>query len=199
MADYLSRRSLIVGGTAATAGALIPLVRSLTSAEALPDGPPLPELPELDVSTPAGKPRTKTATLTAGSAGEGRLAYNHTGPGPGPLMRLRDGDRVRLTFRNDLDAPSSLHVHGVPMPPATDAPLTHLAPGQSDVREFTLPPGSAGTYWYHPHAHGDVERQLLAGLAGPVVVTGPLGPVSSRPVPSRQRCSAPRCHTLESS
>ncbi|MET9596034.1 multicopper oxidase family protein [Streptomyces sp. NPDC006516] len=170
----LSRRSLIVGSVVATAGALIPLARSLTSAETLPDGPPLPELPELDLSTPAGKPGTTTAILTAGSAENGRLAYNSTGPGPGPLLRLREGDRIRLTFRNDLDAPSSLHLHGVPMPPATDAPLTHLAPGDSDVREFTLPPGSAGTYWYHPHAHGDVERQLLAGLAGPVVVTGPL-------------------------
>ncbi|MFJ3224273.1 multicopper oxidase family protein [Streptomyces sp. NPDC086783] len=174
MAKQLSRRSLIVGGVAATAGALIPLVRSLTSAETLPDGPPLPELTELAFSTSSGKPRTKAATLTACSAEEGRLAYNSTKPGPGPLLRLREGDRVRLTFRNSLDAPSSLHLHGVPMPPVTDAPLTHLAPGGSDVREFTLPPGSAGTYWYHPHAHGDVERQLLAGLAGPIVVTGPL-------------------------
>ncbi|MFD9499418.1 multicopper oxidase domain-containing protein [Streptomyces sp. NPDC060035] len=172
MTEHLSRRSLIVGGVVATAGALIPLVRTLTPADALADGPSLPELAELDLRTPAGKPGTRTGTLTAGTADAGRLAYNRTEPGP--LLRLREGDRVRLAFRNSLDAPTSLHVHGIPMTPATDAPLTHLMPGDSDVREFTLPPGSAGTYWYHPHAHGDVERQLLAGLAGPVVVTGPV-------------------------
>ncbi|MFE6041097.1 multicopper oxidase family protein [Streptomyces sp. NPDC056452] len=173
MADLLTRRSLIVTGTLATAGALVPLIRTLTPTDAPADGPPLPTLPELDLHTPQDEPATRTGTLTAGRAEAGRLAYNGTGPGPGPLLRLREGDRVRLTFRNDLDTPSSLHLHGVPMPPATDAPLAHLAPGQSDVREFTLPPGSAGTYWYHPHAHGDVERQLLAGLAGPIVITGP--------------------------
>ncbi|MFI8192179.1 hypothetical protein ACIF8T_25925 [Streptomyces sp. NPDC085946] len=54
----LSRRSLIVGGVAATAGALVPLVRTFTSAEALPDGPPLPEPPELDLRTVPGKRRT---------------------------------------------------------------------------------------------------------------------------------------------
>ncbi|ROP35894.1 multicopper oxidase family protein [Saccharothrix texasensis] len=53
-----------------------------------------------------------------------------------------------------------------------DAPLTHLSPGSTSTQEFTVPEGVAGTYWYHPHAHGDVERQLLAGLAGPIVVTG---------------------------
>ncbi|MFJ2095553.1 multicopper oxidase family protein [Streptomyces sp. NPDC087901] len=172
MADRLSRRSLIIGGIFATAGALVPLVRTFITAEALADGPPLPELPALQLRTPVGKPGTRAATLTAGTADAGRMAYN--GTAPGPLLRFREGDRVRLEFRNSLDDPSSLHLHGVPMPPAADAPLTHLMPGDSEVREFTLPPGSAGTYWYHPHAHGDVERQLLAGLAGPVVVTGPV-------------------------
>ncbi|PSL55821.1 multicopper oxidase [Saccharothrix carnea] len=98
------------------------------------------------------------------------MRYN--GSAPGPLVKLREGDRVRLEFRNDLDADSSLHLHGLPLAPAVDAPLTHLPPGATSAQEFTVPDGVAGTYWYHPHAHGDVERQLLAGLAGPIVITG---------------------------
>jgi FtsP/CotA-like multicopper oxidase with cupredoxin domain len=82
--------------------------------------------------------------------------------------------RVRLAFHNRTDAHSSLHLHGLPIGPAVDRPLDHLLPGEQDLREFVLPAGSAGTYWYHPHAHGDVERQLLAGLAGAVVVEGPV-------------------------
>ncbi|WP_143532738.1 multicopper oxidase family protein [Saccharothrix sp. ALI-22-I] len=107
--------------------------------------------------------------LVAAPAGN-TLQYN--GTAPGPLVKLREGDRVRLEFRNDLDADSSLHLHGLPLAPAVDAPLTHLAPGTTSTQEFDVPEGVAGTYWYHPHAHGDVERQLLAGLAGPIVVTG---------------------------
>jgi hypothetical protein len=90
------------------------------------------------------------------------------------VLRVREGDRVRLAFRNRTDAHSSLHLHGLPIGPDVDRPLQHLLPGEQDEREFVLPAGSAGTSWYHPHAHGDVERQLLAGLAGAVVVTGPV-------------------------
>ena len=34
------------------------------------------------------------------------------------------------------------------IPPAVDDPFVHVMPGESRLYEFTLPPGSAGTYWY---------------------------------------------------
>lgn len=171
----VGRRTLLAGagaGLLALAGA-VPVVRSVVGDPA--PGPELPELPELAfLPAPDGALVGElVATVATGIAGTGTgLAYN--GSAPGPLLRLREGQRVALHFRNDLDVHSSLHLHGVPLSPAVDAPLTHLETGEADVREFTLPPGSAGTYWYHPHAHGDVERQMLAGLTGPVVVHGPL-------------------------
>ena len=165
----LRRRTVLVGAgagaTAVAAGAWFRL-----AAGGVPtDGPPLAELPDLPVRRAADG--TLEASLVAAPSGTG-LAYN--GTAPGPVLRLREGDRVRLHFRNDTDADSSLHLHGIPLTPAVDRPLAHLAPGGSDVREFTVVEGSAGTYWYHPHAHGDVERQVLAGLVGALVVTGPL-------------------------
>jgi FtsP/CotA-like multicopper oxidase with cupredoxin domain len=33
-----------------------------------------------------------------------------------------------------------------------------------------MPPG---LYWYHPHMHGEVQAQMLAGLTGAIVVEGP--------------------------
>ena len=30
-----------------------------------------------------------------------------------------------------------------------------------------------GLYWYHPHVHGEVQAQMLMGLAGAIVVEGP--------------------------
>ncbi|SMD25620.1 multicopper oxidase family protein [Kibdelosporangium aridum] len=140
----VSRRAFLFGGVALASG---------VAACSVPDGPQLPQPQALSepyelVATPSG----------------------YSGQFPGPLLKVREGDRVQLAFRNGLDAPTSLHIHGLPLSPAVDAPLTHLKPGESDHRDFTIPPGTAGTYWYHPHAHGDVERQLLMGLAGPIVV-----------------------------
>ncbi len=164
----LKRRAfLAAAGAALAAAAAVPAVRALTAPD-LPAGRPrLPELPELATTDTGG---VRVAALTAAASGPG-LAYN--GTSPGPLLRLREGDRVRVDFTNTTGAPSSLHLHGLPLTPDVDRPLEHVMPGGSSSQEFTVTPGCAGTYWYHPHAHGDVERQLLAGLAGPIVVTGP--------------------------
>ena len=166
----LGRRGLLVGlgGTAVAAVAAVPLVRSLTGLSLPTDGHELPDLPTLPLTR--GEGGARVGELVAAHSPDG-LTYN--GSAPGPLVRLREGDRVELRFRNDTDADSSLHLHGLPLTAAVDRPLTHLPPGGSDMRHLVLPAGSAGTYWYHPHAHGDVERQLLAGLAGAVVVEGP--------------------------
>ncbi|WP_281368467.1 multicopper oxidase family protein [Kibdelosporangium persicum] len=65
-----------------------------------------------------------------------RLAYS--GRVPGPLLRWREGERVRLPFRNGLDVPTSLHIHGLPLSPDVDAPLRHLALAEADHRAFHL-------------------------------------------------------------
>jgi hypothetical protein len=164
----LTRRQLLVGGALLAGGGAAALLTRRSTRRPAPSGP-LPVLPTLPLAADADG--VLVGSLTAAGLG-GRLAYE--GSIPGPVLRLREGQRLRLAFRNDTDAHSSLHLHGLPVGPAVDRPLEHLLPGQQDLRELTLPPGSAGTSWYHPHAHGDVERQLLAGLAGAVVVTGPV-------------------------
>lgn len=93
---------------------------------------------------------------------------------PGPTLRLREGETVRLNFTNNLPEATNLHLHGLHVPPSVDDPLALVQPGESRLYEFTVPKGSAGTYWYHPHVHGRVAPQLYAGLAGLLVVEGPL-------------------------
>ena len=163
-----TRRQLLVAGALvlAGAGALGAVLAARRSEEPGPTGS-LPGLPLLPLRREGG---ALVGSLTAAALGAG-LAYE--GSTPGPVLRVREGDRIRLAFRNRTDVHSSLHLHGLPIGPDVDRPLDHLLPGEGDSRELVLPAGSAGTYWYHPHAHGDVERQLLAGLAGAVVVDGP--------------------------
>jgi len=100
------------------------------------------------------------------------LTYNGTFPGPALVVYERE--RVRLRFTNRLDEPTNLHLHGLHVPPSVDDPFLMIEPGEMVDYEFDVPEGSAGTYWYHPHIHGRVARQLFAGLAGVILVKGPV-------------------------
>ena len=91
------------------------------------------------------------------------------GPVVGPLIDVHEGDTVEIRFVNRLAQPSTIHWHGLPVPPDQDGnPANAVAPGATRVYRFTLPPGSAGTYWYHPHPHQLSAEQVFRGLAGPI-------------------------------
>ena len=100
----------------------------------------------------------------------------------GPLIDVREGDTVEIRFVNRLPEASTIHWHGLPVPPDQDGnPSDPVAPGASRVYRFTLPPGSAGTYWYHPHPHMMSAEQVFRGLAGPIVVRAAADPLASWP------------------
>ena len=80
---------------------------------------------------------------------------------------------------------TNLHVHGFAVPPVAPqddvlAVCTDPAVGPATCgqRAFTyryrIPAAMPeGLYWYHPHVHGEVQAQMLMGLAGAIVVEGP--------------------------
>jgi len=95
-----------------------------------------------------------------------------------PLLRVRVGDSMRISFRNALpDDPSNLHYHGMSVSPRgrSDNVFVHVQPGGQFDYEVRLPAGGRqgpGLFWYHPHAHGVVEKQILGGMSGALVVDG---------------------------
>lgn len=95
-------------------------------------------------------------------------AYN--GTVPGPEIRLKLGDRVKITLKNDLEEPTTIHWHGIRVPQAMDGvPMVSqepVPPGGTFVYEFTPP--DAGTYFYHSHV--EVNEQVDRGLYGAFVV-----------------------------
>jgi FtsP/CotA-like multicopper oxidase with cupredoxin domain len=104
------------------------------------------------------------------------FAYN--GQFPGPTLELREGDRVIVRFRNDLPEATTVHWHGLHLPFESDGSAFHpVAPGQEHVYEFTIHPGTAGTYWYHPHPHHRTGYQVGKGLYGAIVVRAPDDPL----------------------
>jgi FtsP/CotA-like multicopper oxidase with cupredoxin domain len=90
---------------------------------------------------------------------------------PGPTLRLREGDKLRVYFRNDLDEPSSIHWHGLIVPYSMDGVggLTQppVMPGETFVYELTVP-STPGTFMYHAHMN-DME-QVSMGLSGAFIV-----------------------------
>ena len=95
-------------------------------------------------------------------------AIGVNGTVPAPLIRLREGQTVRLHVTNDLDEDSSIHWHGVLVPPQFDGvpgiSFPGIRPKSTFVYEFPIIQN--GTYWYH--SHSGLQEQL--GHYGPIVI-----------------------------
>ena len=95
---------------------------------------------------------------------------------PGPQLRAEVGDRIRIVLHNELPAPTTIHSHGLFVPPDMDGvPVisqTAVMPGETFTYEYTI--RNAGSHMYHSHFMA--QRQVPQGLLGALVVTDPNDP-----------------------
>jgi len=89
---------------------------------------------------------------------------------PGPQIRVREGDRVRVTLKNELAESTSIHFHGLELPNDQDGvPFVTqppIKPGQSYTYDFTVP--NSGSHMYH--SHHNAATQVGLGLLGAFIV-----------------------------
>ena len=187
----LSRRTVLISGAAAVAGAAV-----VTRAQE-----PTPE----PVATAAGPP--PPVTMPNGSTLPWKLVngvkvyhlvaqpfthefapglraecWGYNGTTPGPLIEAVEGDRVRFYVTNRLPEATAVHWHGLFVPNGMDgvAGLTQpgIPPGETFRYEFTL--RQSGTFMYH--SHFDEMVQMGLGTIGMFVVhpRAPLGPPVDR-------------------
>jgi FtsP/CotA-like multicopper oxidase with cupredoxin domain len=93
----------------------------------------------------------------------------------GPIIRVQQGQRVRVNFQNGLPPgqASIVHWHGLILPEEMDGhPRYAIQPGETYVYEFEVI-NRAGMNWFHPHPHQLTGQQAYAGLAGLFIVTDP--------------------------
>ena len=92
---------------------------------------------------------------------------------PAPLLRLKEGQNVRITVENRLDEDTSIHWHGFIVPFQMDGVPGISFPGIRAGRSFTyeFPIKQSGTYWYH--SHSGLQEQI--GHYGPIIID-PAGP-----------------------
>ncbi|NWK96373.1 copper resistance system multicopper oxidase [Sphingobium lactosutens] len=102
---------------------------------------------------------------TGGRSGH---AVTVNGTLPAPLLRLREGETVRIAVTNRLKEQTSIHWHGLLVPFQMDGvpgiSFPGIDPGETFVYEFPLT--HAGTFWYHSHS----GMQEAEGLFGPIVI-----------------------------
>ncbi|WP_246799313.1 multicopper oxidase family protein [Bradyrhizobium sp. CCBAU 51753] len=197
----LNRRSFIkaaggfVGGTAA-AGGLLSLGPSMRARSQPKTPAPEPLIQPPEISSANGMLDTAIAAapgqVQLGDRAFAGLLYN--GAYVPPILRVRLGDTLRTTFRNNLtsglDRPgyvgpictgsgtaSNLHFHGMSVSPQgnSDNVFVHVQPGETFEYRVSIPAAGRqgpGLFWYHPHAHGFVDDQILGGMSGALVVDG---------------------------
>ena len=187
----LSRRTVLISGAAAVAGAAVVTRAQESTPEpvATAAGPPPP------VTVPNGSTLpwklvngVKVYHLVAQpfthefAGGLRAECWGYNGTTPGPLIEAVEGDRVRFYVTNRLPEATAVHWHGLFVPNGMDgvAGLTQpgIPPGETFRYEFTL--RQSGTFMYH--SHFDEMVQMGLGTIGMFVVhpRAPLGPPVDR-------------------
>ncbi|OHB26429.1 MAG: copper-binding protein [Phenylobacterium sp. RIFCSPHIGHO2_01_FULL_69_31] len=162
MHDALSRRQLLRGATLAGGGLAATALFPGWAQSAAPGLATLPTLSGEDIKLTVAR-----SHLTV----DGRPGHAVTinGTVPAPLIRLKEGQKVRLSLTNALtDEDTSIHWHGLLVPFEMDGvpgvSFPGVRPGETFTYEFPII--QSGTYWYHSHS-GLQEQE---GHYGPIVI-----------------------------
>ncbi len=123
--------------------------------------------------------------VVASQASNGTPQFVYNGSAVPPTLRLQPGDTLIVNLTNNLPVPpagagylndTNLHYHGLhvsPSAPGDDSIDMMAMPGQALHYQIAIPANHpSGLYWYHSHAHGEAERQNLAGMSGALVIDG---------------------------
>ena len=96
------------------------------------------------------------------------MAMTINGTIPGPVIRLKEGQDVTLRVTNQLTETTSIHWHGLLLPPEMDGvpgvSFGGIEPGTTFTYHF--PVRQSGTYWFHSHSGG----QEFLGMYAPMII-----------------------------
>jgi len=97
-------------------------------------------------------------------------AFGYNGQVPGPIMRMTEGERIRVRVKNNLDQTTGTHWHGQRVTNNMDGVpfLTQptIKPGETFTYEFTANP--FGSHMYH--SHHNATEQVGKGMLGPLLI-----------------------------
>lgn len=178
----LDRRKFIqLGGAGAAVLISWPLLNACENKPSQPNGIADPEFePDLEINLTALE---KEVSILPGSSTrvwsfESELISGDPGSLEkindsylGPIIKVRRGQKIRISFKNQLPEESIVHWHGMHVSQNNDGhPKDVIAEGETYVYEYEVM-NRAGTYWFHPHPHERTGPQVYNGLTGLLIVT----------------------------
>jgi len=202
-ADGTSRRRFITGGAGLFAAATLTRRRAgaqegtphahggatpahpEASPEATPAAPPFVGVTGQELVDPEVRhsengvldTQLKASIGTVTVAGVEVTSLHYEDQFTGPTLRLKQSETLKIKLINDLDDVTNLHTHGFHVSPEgnSDNIFIHVEPGTEFDYQYDLPPTNLpGTFWYHPHAHGNTAVQTTFGMTGVIIVEGGL-------------------------
>jgi manganese oxidase len=106
--------------------------------------------------------------------------WGYNGRVHGPTIEAVEGDHVRIYVTNRLDAPTTVHWHGIYLPSGMDGvggvSQKAIQPGETFKYEYTLK--QHGTFMYH--SHHDEMTQMQLGMMG-LFIIHPKNPTTPPP------------------
>jgi len=100
--------------------------------------------------------------------GRTKRGVGFNGVSPGQTLRFKEGEDITMRVTNNLSVDTSIHWHGLILPPEMDGvpgiSFDGIKPGETYTYRF--PAVQNGTYWYHSHS----EFQEPDGAYGAIII-----------------------------
>ncbi|MGH8876766.1 MAG: multicopper oxidase family protein, partial [Stackebrandtia sp.] len=170
----VNRRTILRAGIVLSGGTIMAACSGDSPAEKKFVKPDSRRVAEAEAAREPGRVREFQLKPTASKIDLGGVTVNtwtYGGKLPGKEIRLSRGEQLKAVVDNELDAPTSVHWHGLALRNDADGVPGVTQPdieaGASYTYQFTVP--HAGTYWFHPHTGVQQDR----GLYAPLIVEDP--------------------------
>ena len=160
----VSRRAFLLGGAAFLGGAVI-LLDGCRSVPVNGNGDTTPSQSLGAIREIALEARPAEIEIAPNKR---VTVWTYDGKFPGTEIRAKEGERLRIAFKNNLPEDTSIHWHGIQqkgsnkmdgIPGLTQPPIPV---GSEFVYDFIV--NASGTYFFHPHSGLQIERGLYAPL-----------------------------------
>jgi FtsP/CotA-like multicopper oxidase with cupredoxin domain len=129
------------------------------------------ELPfTMDGNTKVFEITAKNVDWDAGGGQMIKNAYTYNGVVPGPIIRVTEGDNVRVNVKNEMRVSTTIHWHGVLAPNKVDGvgyvTQEPIIPDSTYTYEFTVK--NPGSHMYH--SHHDAAEQVTKGMMAAFII-----------------------------
>ena len=88
----------------------------------------------------------------------------------GPTLIMNKGAAVNMKVTNKLNDSTTIHWHGMHLPPIMDGGPHQIIPPGTVWQPYWTVKNQAATLWYHPHLHEHTQAHVTKGIGGFIIV-----------------------------